>query len=245
MRLSFFSMLALGIASCSSDDNDNEEAGGQGGGEKPGMTKVVDKVSTTTTDEEFGPGSYQMAYDDKGRLIECDDYTITYNPTKVTFKTKYDVEGKYLSLIYNLNENGLPVNGAGYTFKYDNEGGLIHYLYSGFDRYFEWKNGNIYNDDYDFIEYTDTIYKGNISSIINNDVMPQRLAILADYGYAKRCKNLIKRYGYRKANSVLEVTREYEYVLDKEGYPIKIIEHRYDNNYIETYNIKWKYIKKG
>lgn len=228
VKAALAAVVALFSLNACSDSDD----GGSGDEIKLGL---VDSVSLSSDEEDDDlTGSYQFVYDDQNRLLKGATYTLTYAENELTWKTSIVGPKKV-----TLGANGKIVsdsNGNHYT--YDSEGRL---QLPGFT----WENGNLTDG---VQEYTDIPYKGNLGTFIKFP-MDTALRIFGDYGYASRCRNLLKCACKVNRQGVRYVEYEYDYELNRQGYVTRLSEKWYyerENNPTDTrcrtrvINIRWK-----
>lgn len=211
------------------------------------LIKVVDEIAFSSNDEEAHSKTIKYEYDKDLKLLKNDTYTITYASDKVKMDYKYDGESWANTIL--LSDKGYSsayytdrysqVEKLWYEYFYNELGDLTRvkvYSHTPYDPdrtyNYSWVDGNLYPETYQ-VEYTDTIYKGNLACIIDFPYYGEPLRILTDYGYGRKCKNLLRK-DYSTSNT------EYTYELDKERYVTKITKKRYGGKVTEVYNIKWK-----
>lgn len=259
--LGILALIAGLVSSCSKD----EDEGGNGSTSVP-QKRLVKKIESPGDIDE---SILEYEYDDKGRYISYTyssnghtyKNTYTHEGNTITKKNSND-EGEIR--IYTFNSKGNLESrilknedyNNNYVYKYDNKDHLISKTktYSSGKveiTTYEWENGNvtkiIYSYKSDNHEPTETvIFKyidqyhptpiknaGNLSVLQIDDIDP----IYSNMGVAP--KNLPVCISYTDD----EDTDEYyiEWVLDGDGYPIKMIEKEEgDSSYEYTVEIFWE-----
>ncbi len=240
----------LVLSSCDKDDEDNN-----GSNNSFNYATSTQKRLTSLTDKDH---SIYYEYDSHGRLIK----SLGYNPD-----VEYAFDGKSFSAIHTVDRGGKYEktfttkgeldsrgfitteqyeDGVNDIYSYDKDGHLISVeLDEEVTLSFKWENGNVISQKRDFLdeviafryEYTNEDVKTPIENKATGQIYVMNglmdLAMRALYGVGPK---------YLPVTKISEdgETTKYDWTLDTDGYPIKLIKSSIDRGNADTTIFNWE-----
>lgn len=235
-------VVSMGLASCGNDDDDN------GGGSLAKGKRLVSiaEIEHYTTETTF-------TYDADGKLVKAtngnttDEFAWGENSINITeHYSRYEDDKTFVSLANNKISSYIAGSGEDGSCTYS--GNKLVKVRHG---EYTWENGNITkfktgdDDTYTCTYYTDKVNK---HPIVDIEALRLYYAIGGlEYGDEWLLVAHPSLIGTTNKNLLKSVvgndgwTRSYEYELDKDGYPTKIVEtYGYPNDNKTTYIITWE-----